>query len=93
MTTLAPRSHGASTRAVVSVPGGIGNMGPGLDVLGCAIAGLRDEVTAEWCDASGVTLADAGHPELPSEPARHTSAIAAAAVFHIAQTMGATPAA
>ena len=81
MTALAPGRTDARTRVVVSVPGGIGNLGPGLDVLGCAVAGLRDEVTAEWCDTPGVTLLDAGHPELPSDPARHTSAIAASAVL------------
>jgi homoserine kinase len=73
----------------VSVPGGIGNLGPGLDVLGCAVAGLRDEVTAEWCDTPGVSLLDAGHPELPSDPARHTSAIAASAVLDVARRQGA----
>ena len=81
MTALAPGRTDARTRVVVSVPGGIGNLGPGLDVLGCAVAGLRDEVTAEWCDTPGVTLLDAGHSELPSDPGRHTSAIAASAVL------------
>lgn len=88
MTALAPGRGGALTRVVVSVPGGIGNLGPGLDVLGCAVAGLRDEVTAEWCDSPGVTLLDAGHPELPSDPARHTSAIAASAVLDVARQRG-----
>jgi homoserine kinase len=58
-------------------------------VLGCAVAGLRDEVTAEWCDAPGVSLLDAGHPELPSDPARHTSAIAASAVLDEMRRRGA----
>ncbi|MFL5620622.1 MAG: homoserine kinase [Gemmatimonadaceae bacterium] len=89
MTTVAPGRSDAHTRVVVSVPGGIGNLGPGLDVLGCAVAGLRDEVTAEWCDAPGVSLLDAGHPELPTDPARHTSAIAAAAVLDVARRRGA----
>ena len=89
MTALAPRRIDARTRVVVSVPGGIGNLGPGLDVLGCAVAGLRDEVTAEWCDTPGVSLLDAGHPELPSDPARHTSAIAASAVLDVARRRGA----
>jgi homoserine kinase len=88
VTALASRPRGASTRVAVSVPGGIGNLGPGLDVLGCAIAGLRDEVTAEWCDTPGVTLLDPGHPELPREPERHTSAIAAAAVLEMARRAG-----
>ena len=83
MTALAPGRMDARTRVVVSVPGGIGNLGPGLDVLGCAVAGLRDEVTAEWCETPGVSLLDPGHPELPSDPARHTSAIAASAVLDV----------
>ena len=85
MTALAPGRTDARTRVVVSVPGGIGNLGPGLDVLGCAVAGLRDEVTAEWCDRPGVSLLEAGHPELPTDPARHTSAIAASAVLDVAR--------
>jgi homoserine kinase len=89
VTALAPGRTDARTRVVVSVPGGIGNLGPGLDVLGCAVAGLRDEVTAEWCDSPGVTLLEAGHPELPTDPARHTSAIAASAVLDLARRRGA----
>ncbi len=88
MTALAPGWMDARTRVVVSVPGGIGNLGPGLDVLGCAVAGLRDEVAAEWCDTAGVTLLDAGHPELPADPARHTSAIAASAVLDAVRRLG-----
>ena len=89
MTAFAPGRTDARTRVVVSVPGGIGNLGPGLDVLGCAVAGLRDEVTAEWCDTPGVSVLEAGHPELPTDPARHTSAIAAAAVLDLARRRGA----
>lgn len=88
MSAASSRTSGAATRVVVSVPGGIGNLGPGLDVLGCAVAGLRDEVTAEWCDTPGISLLDAGHAELPSDPARHTSAIAAAAVLAMAHQNG-----
>lgn len=88
MTALAPGRSDARTRVHVSVPGGIGNLGPGLDVLGCAVAGLRDEVTAEWCDTPGVSLLDPGHPELPRDPARHTSAIAASAVLDVARRRG-----
>lgn len=62
-------------------PGGIGNLGPGLDVLGCAVTGAGDSVVAEWCDEPGIVLRDAGHPELPSDPALHSSAIAAADVL------------
>jgi homoserine kinase len=89
VTAFAPGRTDARTRVVVSVPGGICNLGPGLDVLGCAVAGLRDEVTAEWCDSPGVSLLEAGHPELPTDPRRHTSAIAASAVLDLARHRGA----
>jgi len=86
-------SHAASTAVRASAPGGIGNLGPGLDVLGCAVAGPRDEVVAEWSDAAGVTVRDAGHPELPTDPARHSSALAAAAVLRrVREAGGALPA-
>lgn len=72
-----------------TAPGGIGNLGPGLDVLGCAIAGRRDEVIAEWSEIPGVTLLDAGHPDLPTSPGKHTAAIAASAVMRTAMDAGA----
>lgn len=83
----------SSPRWRATTPGGIGNLGPGLDVLGCAVVGPRDEVIAEWYDAPGVTLLDPGHPELPNASARHTSSIAAAAVLAHARRRGATLAA
>ena len=79
-----------SRRQHATAPGGIGNLGPGLDVLGCAVSGPRDEVTAQWFDAPGITLLDSGHPELPANPARHTAAIAAAAVLAHARRRGVT---
>jgi homoserine kinase len=83
---------GTERRSVIaSTPGSIGNVGPGLDVLGCAIEGARDEVSAEWTDVPGISVLDPGHPDLPRAPSRHTSAIAAAAVMHQAQRHGATP--
>ena len=69
-------------------PGGIGNLGPGLDVLGCAIAGARDEVIAEWSDTTGVTVLESGHPDLPAAADRHTSAIAAGAVWKMVAERG-----
>ena len=75
-------------RYVASTSGGIGNLGPGLDVLGCAIAGARDEVTVEWYDVPGITVLDPGHPDLPHSPAKHTAAIAAAAVLQEAVRRG-----
>lgn len=68
-----------AVRAVA--PGGLGNMGPGLDVLGCALTGLADEVIAWREEEPGVRVVDSGHPDLPTDPARHASAIAAQAVL------------
>ncbi len=75
-------------RVIASVPGGIGNFGPGLDVLGCALTGARDEVIAEWSQTAGITIIDAGHPQLPTDPAKNTASIAAAAVMRAATTRG-----
>lgn len=68
-------------KITASAPGGIGNIGPGLDVLGCAVSGGRDEITVAWRDEPGVEVADAGHPDLPRDAKRHTAALAAAAVL------------
>lgn len=62
-------------------PGSIGNVGPGLDILGLAVAGDGDAVRAEWLDRPGLRMLDPGHPELPSEADRHTSGLAAGAVL------------
>ena len=72
-------------------PASIGNLGPGLDVLGCAVTGAGDTVVAEWCDDVGVVVRDPGHPELPTDPALHSSAIAAAAVLRRALGGGRRP--
>lgn len=78
-------------RFLASTPGSIGNLGPGLDVIGCALAGARDEVIVEWSETPGVTVLDAGHPDLPRAAARHASAIAASAVSYEATQRGAVP--
>jgi homoserine kinase len=62
-------------------PGGIGNLGPGLDILGCAVTGPGDAVEAWWCEEPGVHLVDPGHPDLPADAERHSSGIAAMAVL------------
>lgn len=71
------------TSVVVSVPGSIGNMGPGLDVLGCAVTGAHDEVAAVLSDEPGITIACAGHPELPTDPTRNTASVAAHAAVRV----------
>jgi len=72
-------------------PASIGNLGPGLDVLGCAVTGTGDTVVAEWCDEPGIVVRDPGHAELPTDPALHSSAIAATAVLRQALGGGARP--
>ena len=78
----------SAPRYLATSPGSIGNVGPGLDVLGCAIAGARDDVIAEWCETPGVTILDPGHPDLPASVERHTAAIAAGAVLRLVADSG-----
>lgn len=75
--------HEAS-RVRVFAPGGIGNIGPGLDVLGCALTGTGDVVELEWAERQGpepLWIAEPGHPELPTDPKRHAAGIAALEVL------------
>ncbi len=65
----------------VQAPGSIGNIGPGLDILGCALTGAADTVTVRRSDTRDITITDAGAPELPRDAARHAAALAAAAVL------------
>lgn len=67
-------------RVTAFAPASVGNVGPGLDILGMAVEGPGDTVMAEWSDAPGITVLEPGHPELPREAERHTSALAARAV-------------
>lgn len=76
--------------ATAFTPGSIGNLGPGLDVLGCAVEGTGDVVSAEWGREPGVSVGESGHPDLPTDPGRHAAAIAARAVIRTATTIGAT---
>lgn len=70
-------------RVRVYAPGGIGNMGPALDVLGCAVTGAGDIVELAWSDSKGeiIRIDAAGHADLPRDPNRHAAAIAAMAVL------------
>jgi homoserine kinase len=68
-------------RATAFAPGSVGNVGPGLDILGLALSGAGDEVRLEWRDDDQVVVSDPGHADLPTDPSQHTAAIAAVAVF------------
>jgi homoserine kinase len=74
---------GAARGGVIAyAPGSIGNIGPGLDVLGCALTGVGDEVHAWWSDEHrGVTVVETGHPDITADPARNACALAARAVL------------
>ena len=81
----APLANTAVAGARAFAPGGIGNLGPGLDILGCAVTGPGDAVRATLIDGSGVRVLDAGHPDLPVEPDRNAAAIAATEVLRRAR--------
>ncbi|HEY4304569.1 MAG TPA: homoserine kinase [Gemmatimonadaceae bacterium] len=66
-------------------PGGIGNIGPGIDILGCAVTGPGDSVRAEPSSVAGVHIAEPGHHDLPTDPTRHASGIAALEVLRRAR--------
>ena len=53
----------------VQAPGSIGNLGPGLDVLGCALTGAADTVTVRLADFHGITITDAGANQFASSDA------------------------
>jgi homoserine kinase len=67
--------------ATAFAPGGVGNMGPGLDILGLALDGMGDTVRAEWIDEPGIQILDPGHRDLPKESGSHTAGLAARAVL------------
>jgi homoserine kinase len=62
-------------------PASVGNVGPGLDIVGLAVEGPGDRVRAEWIEGVGVRVLDPGHPELPADAERHASSLAALSVL------------
>jgi homoserine kinase len=74
-------SGAARTYARVFAPGSIGNLGPGFDTLGLAVAGAGDTVTARRIEskpgADSVIILSAGHPDLPLDPDLNSAGIAA----------------
>jgi homoserine kinase len=62
-------------------PGSVSNLGPGFDCLGIAFTGKGDSVSARRVAEPGVRVASISNPAIPTEAARNTSAIAAAAVL------------
>ncbi len=74
--------------ARVFAPGSIGNLGPGFDCLGLAVAGAGDTVTARRVEAQRgagqITLLSAGHPDLPLDPELNSAGIAAQEILRLA---------
>jgi homoserine kinase len=77
---------GAATRTRVRAfaPGGVGNIGPGLDILGCALTGPGDSVEARVDGKPGVWIEEPGHPQLPRDATLHSSGLAALEVLRLA---------
>ncbi|HSD67991.1 MAG TPA: hypothetical protein VLB07_00495, partial [Woeseiaceae bacterium] len=73
--------------ATAFAPASIGNVGVGFDMLGLAIAGVGDRVTASLVRQSGVSIAEVRgldgeiHPWLSTNPAENTASIAAMALW------------
>lgn len=75
-------------------PASIGNVGVGHDMLGLAIAGAGDRVSARRIDGSGVTIKEVRgldgeiHPELSTDVTQNTASLAAAALWREAGESG-----
>lgn len=73
--------------ATAFAPATIGNVGVGFDMLGLAIAGPGDRVTARRTEKPGVRLVEVRgvhgevHRDLPADAARNTASIAAGALW------------
>jgi len=72
-----------AARVRAFAPGSVGNIGPGLDIMGLALSGPGDTVEATRTAESGVVVLEAGHPELPREPGANTAALAAQAALRL----------
>ena len=68
-------------------PASIGNVAVGFDMLGLALEGVGDRVTAERVDSGGISIADVygpdgkSHPYLSKELDHNTASIAAKALW------------
>lgn len=69
-------------------PASIGNVAVGFDMLGLAMDGVGDRVTAERVDSPGISVANVYgldgeiHPYLSSDPDHNTASIAAKALWN-----------
>lgn len=85
----ARRRRGAAQTVRAYAPGSVGNVGPGLDIMGMALDGPGDVVEATRVEEPGVVVLDAGHQDLPLEAGANTAALAAQAALRLAGQAGA----
>ncbi len=77
-----------SGKVTAFAPASIGNVAVGFDMLGLAIAGVGDRVSARMTGEPGITLAAVRgldgelHPELSTDPDHNTASIAARALWN-----------
>lgn len=76
-----------SDSASAFAPASIGNVAVGFDMLGLALAGVGDRVTARRTREEGITIAEVRgldgeiHPYLSTDPTQNTASIAAKALW------------
>jgi homoserine kinase len=70
--------------ATAFAPATVANLGPGLDVLGLALAGPGDEVRVARAPGTGIAIEVDGPAEIPLDPDRNTAGIAAREVLRLA---------
>lgn len=77
-----------SEQITAFAPASIGNLGVGFDMLGLALDGVGDRVTARRTDGPGITVANVygldgePHPYLATDPDHNTASIAAKALWN-----------
>ena len=76
---MSPKRGSPLGGARAHAPGSVGNIGPGLDIMGMALAGPGDSVEVRLSHTPGVVVQDSGHPDLPKDPGANTAALAAQA--------------
>ena len=76
-----------SVKVTAFAPASIGNLGVGFDMLGLALEGVGDRVSARRTEQPGITVAEVRgldgelHPYLSTDPDQNTASIAAQALW------------
>ncbi len=68
-------------RATAFAPASTANLAIGFDILGHALTGFGDRVTAARACRPGVRVIAPGLPSIPTDPARNTAAVGVAAML------------